>query len=242
MQDSLPIALFTVGLLAGLPVNALVVSIPAFLERQWSLDAAQMLGQESPTEHRPRSSVSLLPDQINARFSMTLLVMGGLSSWAALHYGVGTSGLAALVLVGGLLTLSLIDLDHQLLPDVLVLPLLWLGLIVNSFELFTTLSHALWGAVGGYLVLWAIRFLSRLITGDYGIGQGDLKLLAMLGAWGGWQILPVTLVLSSLVFAVVGSTLLALGKIERTALVPFGPYLAAAGWLALLYTPAWSVV
>ena len=146
------------------------------------------------------------------------------------------------MLAGGLLTLSLIDLDHQLLPDMLVLPLLWIGLIVNSFELFTNLSHALWGAVSGYLVLWAIRVLSRLITGDYGIGQGDLKLLAMLGAWGGWQILPVTLVLSSLVFAVVGSTLLALGKIERTALVPFGPYLAAAGWLALLYTPAWAVV
>lgn len=102
--------------------------------------------------------------------------------------------------------------------------------------------HALWGVVGGYLVLWSIRVLSRLITGDYGIGQGDLKLLAMLGAWGGWQILPVTLVLSSLVFAVVGSTLLAFGKIERTAFIPFGPYLAAAGWLALLYTPAWAVV
>lgn len=140
MHHTLPIALFTVGLLAGLPVSALVVSIPAFLERQWRLDAAQMLGQESPTKHRPRSSLSLLPDQINVRFSMTPLVMGGFSSWAALYYGVGPSGLAALVLAGGLLALSLIDLDHQLLPDVLVWPLLWLGLIVNSFELFTTLS------------------------------------------------------------------------------------------------------
>lgn len=242
MHPILPITIFMLGLLAGVPVSTLVIGIPTFLERQWRLDAAQMLGQESPTEHRPRSSLSLLPDQINARFSMTLLVMGGLSSWAALHFGVGPSGLAALVLAGGVLSLSLIDFDHQLLPDMLVLPLLWLGLIINSFELFTNLSHALWGAVGGYLVLWAIRVLSRLITGDYGIGQGDLKLLAMLGAWGGWQILPVTLVLSSLAFAVVGGTLFALGKIERTALIPFGPYLAAAGWLALLYTPAWAVV
>ncbi|QGF91745.1 hypothetical protein GH769_00385 [Pseudomonas sp. CFSAN084952] len=172
---------------------------------------------------------------------MTLLVMGLLSSWAGLHYGVGPSGLAALVLAGGLLTLSLFYLD-ELLPDVLVLPLLWLGLIVNSFELFTTLPHALWRAVGGYLMLWAIHVVSRLITGDYVIDQGDLKLLAMLGAWGDWHILPVTLVLSSLAFAVVGNTLLALGKIERTTLIPFGPYLAAAGWLALLYTPAWASV
>ena len=242
MYDSLLIGFFMLGLFSGFPVSALVVGVPAYLEAQWRLEAAQLLRQETAAAHLPSPFLSFRLKQLTLRTCFTMLAMGLLSTWAALHYGVGPNAIAAMVLAGGLLALSLIDIDHQLLPDVLVLPLLWLGLIVNSFELFTTLSHALWGAVGGYLVLWAIRFLSRLITGDYGIGQGDLKLLAMLGAWGGWQILPVTLVLSSLVFAVVGSTLLALGKIERTALVPFGPYLATAGWLALLFTPAWAVV
>lgn len=240
MNELLPIGLFVLGLLAAVPVNALVVGVPAYLENQWRLDAAQLLGQAPVTSPLPKLSQLLLPGQMSVRFGVTVLSMGLLSAWATLHYGVGPSAIAALVLAGGLLALSLIDLDHQLLPDVLVLPLLWLGLIVNSFELFTTLQHALWGAVGGYLVLWLVRELFSLIRGSEGMGQGDLKLLAMLGAWGGWQVLPGVLVLSSLVGIAVGGVWMASGKIDRTTPIPFGPYLAGAGWLALLYTPVWA--
>lgn len=240
MYDSLPFGLLIVGLLAGIPVNALVVVVPAYLETQWHLHAAQLQGHEPVTKGQPSPSLAFRPGQLTLRTGFTVLTMGLLSTWAALHYGVGPSAFAALVLASGLLTVSLIDLDHQLLPDVLVLPLMWLGLIVNSFDVFTTLSYALWGAVSGYLVLWSIRGLIKLISGREGMGQGDLKLLAMLGAWGGWQILPGVLVLSSLVVTLVASVGMALGLIDRKSAIPFGPFLAGAGWLALLYTPDWT--
>jgi leader peptidase (prepilin peptidase)/N-methyltransferase len=116
-----------------------------------------------------------------------------------------------------------------------VLPLLWTGLIVNSFGLFTTLSDALWGAVAGYLALWSVFWLFRLVTGKEGMGYGDFKLLAMLGAWGGWQILPLTILFSSLVGAVLGLIMLRLRNVETSTPIPFGPYLAIAGWIALLW-------
>ena len=135
----------------------------------------------------------------------------------------------------GLLAMSLIDADHQLLPDDLVLPLLWLGLIVNSFNLFTSLPEALWGAVAGYLSLWTVFWLFKLVTGKEGMGYGDFKLLAMLGAWGGWQVLPLTILLSSLVGAVLGVIMLRLRNAEASTPIPFGPYLAIAGWIALIW-------
>ena len=131
--------------------------------------------------------------------------------------------------------MSLIDADHQLLPDDLVLPLLWLGLIVNSFGLFTSLPEALWGAIAGYLSLWSVYWLFKQVTGKEGMGYGDFKLLAMLGAWGGWQILPLTILLSSLVGAVLGVIMLRLRNAETSTPIPFGPYLAIAGWIALLW-------
>lgn len=140
-----------------------------------------------------------------------------------------------LLLTWGLLAMSMIDVDHQLLPDVLVLPLLWLGLILNNFGLFVALESALWGAVAGYLSLWSVYWLFKLITGKEGMGYGDFKLLAMLGAWGGWQVLPLTILLSSVVGAVLGSILLRLQRAESSTPIPFGPYLAIAGWIALLW-------
>src|SRR5690606_25145007 len=141
---------------------------------------------------------------------------------------------AMLLLTWGLLAMSLIDCDHQLLPDALVLPLLWLGLIVNNFGLFTSLEDALWGAVAGYLSLWSVYWLFKLLTGKEGMGYGDFKLLAMLGAWGGWQILPLTILLSSLVGAILGVIMLRLRKAATGTPIPFGPYLAIAGWAALI--------
>ncbi|HTN31645.1 MAG TPA: A24 family peptidase, partial [Pseudomonas sp.] len=120
----------------------------------------------------------------------------------------------------------------------LVLPLLWLGLIANHFGLFTSLEDALWGAVAGYLSLWSVYWLFKLLTGKEGMGYGDFKLLAMLGAWGGWQILPLTILLSSLVGAVLGVILLKLRGAARGSPIPFGPYLAIAGWIALIWGDA----
>jgi leader peptidase (prepilin peptidase)/N-methyltransferase len=140
-----------------------------------------------------------------------------------------------MLLTWGLLAMSMIDVDRQLLPDALVLPLLWLGLIVNNFGLFTDLSSALWGAVFGYLSLWLVFWLFKLVTGKEGMGYGDFKLLAMLGAWGGWQILPLTVLLSSLVGAVLGVIMLKMRDQATSTPIPFGPYLAIAGWIALLW-------
>lgn len=172
---------------------------------------------------------------INRRYPFTELVCGLVSAWVAWHFGFGWQAAAVMLLSWGLLAMSLIDADHQLLPDVLVLPLLWLGLIVNYFGLLVALPDALWGAIAGYMSLWSVFWLFKLITGKDGMGHGDFKLLAMLGAWGGWYILPMTLLLSSLVGALSGLVLLRLRNAQTSTPIPFGPYLAIAGWIALLW-------
>ncbi|MFV3368583.1 prepilin peptidase [Pseudomonas sp. NY15435] len=182
-----------------------------------------------------RGKCSSCKAPISKRYPLVELACGALSAFIAWHYGFGWQAGAMLLLTWGLLAMSMIDVDHQLLPDALVLPLLWLGLIVNHFGLFTSLGDALWGAVFGYLSLWSVYWLFKLITGKEGMGYGDFKLLAMLGAWGGWQVLPLTILLSSLVGAVLGVIMLRLRNAETSTPIPFGPYLAIAGWIALLW-------
>ncbi|RON34884.1 A24 family peptidase [Pseudomonas brassicacearum] len=172
---------------------------------------------------------------ISKRYPLTELACGLLSAFIAWHFGFGWQACMVLLLSWGLLTMSLIDAEHQLLPDVLVLPLIWLGLILNSFTLFVPLHDALWGAVAGYMALWSVFWLFKLITGKEGMGHGDFKLLAMFGAWGGWQVLPLTILLSSMVGAAVGVILLRLRNAKTSTPIPFGPYLAIAGWIALLW-------
>ena len=172
---------------------------------------------------------------ISARYPLVELACCLVSGFVAWHFGFGWQAAAMLLLTWTLLALCLIDTDHQLLPDVLVLPLLWLGLIVNAGELFVPLADALWGAVAGYLSLWTVYWLFKLLTGKDGIGHGDFKLLALLGAWGGWQILPLTILLASLVGAVLGLIWLRLNRVNAATPIPFGPYLAIAGWIALLW-------
>ena len=174
-------------------------------------------------------------EPISARYPFTELACALISAMVAWHFGFGWQGAAIMLLSWGLLAMSLIDADHQLLPDVLVLPLLWLGLILNSFELQVTLDDAVWGAVVGYMSLWSVFWLFKLATGKDGMGHGDFKLLAMLGAWGGWQILPMTLLMSSLLGVIGGLILMRLRKTQASAPMPFGPYLAIAGWIALLW-------
>ena len=173
--------------------------------------------------------------RISPRYPLVELACGALTLFVAWRFGVTGTALALLLLSWGLLAMSMIDIEHQLLPDALVLPLLWLGLIVNAFEMFVPLEDALWGTVAGYLSLWSVFWVFKMVTGKEGMGYGDFKLLAMLGAWGGWQILPLTLLLSSLLGAVIGLIMLRLQRKQASTPIPFGPYLAIAGWIALLW-------
>jgi leader peptidase (prepilin peptidase)/N-methyltransferase len=151
--------------------------------------------------------------------------------------GENTTALWALLLVWCLIALTVIDFDTQLLPDNITLPLLWLGLILNYFGGLTEFTNAFWGAVAGYLSLWSVYWLFKLVTGKEGMGHGDFKLLAALGAWLGWQLLPAVILMSSVVGAVVGIALMVFRKHGREVPIPFGPYLAAAGLLCLWFGP-----
>ena len=185
-----------------------------------------------------RGKCSGCKEAISVRYPLVELACGVVSGVIAWQYGVSWEALAMLVLTWGLLAMSLIDADHQILPDTLVLPLLWLGLILNNLGMFTSLPDALWGAVLGYMSLWSIFWLFKLVTGKEGMGYGDFKLLALIGAWGGWQVLLLTILLSSVVGAVLGIIILRLQRKGYGNPLPFGPYLALAGWIALIWGDA----
>lgn len=174
---------------------------------------------------------------ISLRYPLVELLTGLLSGYAAWHFGYGLAGCAAIVLVWALVALTFIDFDTQLLPDDITLPLLWLGLLFNLFHAFTNLPNAVVGAMLGYLVLWGVYWGFKLMTGKEGMGYGDFKLLAALGAWLGWQMLPLVILLSSVVGAVVGISLMLLAKQGRNIPIPFGPYLAGGGLIALFWGP-----
>lgn len=173
--------------------------------------------------------------QISIRYPLVEALTGLLSLGVVLHFGATPAALAALVLLWGLVALTVIDLDEQLLPDQLTLPLLWLGLLVNIDSLFTDLTSAVIGAAAGYLSLWLVFQVFRLITGREGMGYGDFKLLAVFGAFLGWQMLPLVILLSSLIGAIIGIGLVVLRGRDRQIPIPFGPYLAVAGFVALLW-------
>jgi len=172
---------------------------------------------------------------IGARYPIVEGISGLLSLLIILHFGATAAGLAALVLTWGLVALTVIDLDEQLLPDQLTLPLMWLGLLVNINGTFTDLGSAVIGAAAGYLSLWLVFQVFRLLTGREGMGYGDFKLLAVFGAFLGWQYLPQVVLLSSLIGAIVGVGLVLLRGRDRQIPIPFGPYLAIAGLVALLW-------
>ena len=172
---------------------------------------------------------------ISARYPIIEAVTGLCSMVVAWHFGFTWEALAALFLTWALIALSIIDFDHQLLPDNITLPFLWIGLVLGLLALFTDIRSAVIGAIVGYLSLWSVYQLFKLLTGKEGMGYGDFKLLAMLGAWMGWQYLLVVVLLSSVVGAAVGITLATVMGRSRSIPIPFGPYLAAAGWLALLW-------
>ncbi|QJD59067.1 prepilin peptidase [Pseudomonas sp. gcc21] len=255
------------GLVIGSFLNVVIHRLPRMMERDWRIQAREILEPETehpaeptynlvlPHSHCPhcqteikawqnvpvvsyvflRGRCAQCKTRISPRYPLVELLTAVLSMVVAWQLGFGWAAAGLIFLTWGLIALSLIDADTQLLPDVIVLPLLWLGLIVNSFGVYTDLSTALWGAVFGYLSLWSVYWLFKLVTGKEGMGYGDFKLLAMLGAWGGWQVLPLTILLSSLVGAILGIIILKSRGDSNATPLPFGPYLAIAGWIALIW-------
>ena len=175
---------------------------------------------------------------ISARYPLVEALTGLLSAVVVWHFGPGVQAAAALVLTWALIALAGIDWDQQLLPDDLTLPLLWLGLLLGMAETFTPLPDAVLGAVGGYVALWLLFHGFRLLTGKEGLGRGDFKLFAALGAWMGWQALPLIALLSSGVGIVLAVMAALAGRRQVDAPIPFGPFLAIGGWMTLLWGEA----
>jgi leader peptidase (prepilin peptidase)/N-methyltransferase len=251
------------GLLVGSFLNVVVHRLPIMMEREWRAQCAQLNGQEVPAEApyslvAPRSAcphcghviawheniplLSFLIQKgrcrqcgaaISWRYPLLEAVTGLLTLFTVWHFGPTWQAAVAVLLVWGLLALTFIDFETQLLPDSLTQPLLWIGLLVNVQGLFVPLGEAVVGAVAGYMSLWLVYHAFKLLTGKEGMGFGDFKLLAVLGAWMGWKALPLVILLSSLVGAVVGVALILFSGHDRARPIPFGPYLALAGLLML---------
>ncbi len=173
--------------------------------------------------------------KISIRYPAIELLSGILSLVCAWYFGFSYQTLLLMILSWTLICLTMIDYEHQLLPDDLTLPVLWLGIICNYFGIFTDLNSSILGAVFGYLAFWSVYMGFKLLTGKEGMGHGDFKLLAMLGAWLGWQLLPVIIILSSLIGAVVGISLISFTSHTKSKPIPFGPYIAIAGWVAIFW-------
>jgi len=182
-----------------------------------------------------RGKCSACQTRISARYPLVEFLTGILFVVTLWHFGPNLQGLTALFLTAMLVAMAGIDIDTQLLPDNMTIPLMWAGVLASFWAIHTDLASSVIGAMAGYLILWSIYHLFRLLTGKEGMGYGDFKLLAALGAWMGWQMLPLVILLSSVVGAVVGLVLMGTGRLNRDKPMPFGPFIAAAGWIALIW-------
>lgn len=253
------------GLLIGSFLNVVIHRLPIMMQRESDNYVATESGKEPVHTSRynlivPRSACPHCQHQItalenipvisylviggkchgckapiSARYPIVEAITGLLSGLMIWHFGSGIAGIGAVVFVWFLIAMTFIDADTQLLPDDLTLPLLWLGLLLNLHGTFTSLENAVIGAVAGYLSLWIVYWAFKLLTGKEGMGYGDFKLLAALGAWMGWSMLPLIILLSSAVGAVIGISMMVLGRLGKGKPIPFGPYLAIAGLIALLW-------
>ncbi|MDO6427196.1 A24 family peptidase [Thalassotalea sp. 1_MG-2023] len=185
-----------------------------------------------------RGKCSQCKQKISARYPIIEAITALLSIVVAVHFDVSATTIAVLLLTWGLICLTMIDFDHMLLPDQITYPLLWLGLLININGLIVPLDEAVIGAVAGYLSLYSVFWLFKLITGKEGMGHGDFKLIAVFGAWMGWQLLPLLILMSSAVGAIVGIALILFKGHGREQAIPFGPYIAVAGWVCLLWGQA----
>ncbi len=172
---------------------------------------------------------------ISIQYPLVELFTGLVSLAIAVHFGPTPQAFFALLFSWSLIAASGIDIGHKLLPDNITLPLLWAGILLSFFDIFVTLEQSVIGAMAGYLSLWSVYMVFKRITGKEGMGYGDFKLLAALGAWMGWEMLLVIILTSSLVGAIVGISMILLKRLTKGAQIPFGPYLSAAGWISLLY-------
>jgi len=253
------------GLMVGSFLNVVIHRLPKMMEQEWHNNCLELQGKEVPEQTKysivtPRSACPQCKHQITALENIPIisyLILGGkckgcktkisirypvvealtglLTGVIAYKYGYTTTTLFAWIFTLALIALTFIDFDTQLLPDDIVLPLLWIGLLFNLNTGFTDLKSAVIGAIAGYLVLWSVYWLFKIITGKEGMGYGDFKLLAAIGAWFGWQLLPAVILLSSVVGAVIGIGLIMFrGKTGNTA-IPFGPFLALGGIAALFF-------
>ena len=253
------------GLMVGSFLNVVIYRLPKMMEREWQLQCADLSGtvlaDQAPFSLAvPRSScpgcghaISALENipvlsylwlrgkcascarPISSRYPVVEAATALLSAATAGYFGYSVAALAAILLVWALIALTFIDYDTQLLPDSITLPLLWLGLFFNLQATFVPLQSAVIGAMAGYLSLWTVNWLFKLFTGKQGMGHGDFKLLAAIGAWLGWNMLPLVILLSSVVGAAVGIVLIILTKQGRSVPIPFGPYLAGGGLIALFW-------
>jgi leader peptidase (prepilin peptidase) / N-methyltransferase len=260
-----PIIAAVVGLCVGSFLNVVIYRLPQMLERGWQRECAELRGETVPDapgynlvaprskcpscghditalENIPvvswlalRGKCSACHAPISARYPLVEILGGVLGVCALWHFGPSWAGWAACSFLWTLLALTFIDFDTQLLPDDITLPLIWAGVAVNLFGLFVPLRDAVIGAIAGYLSLWVVYWLFKLIRGKEGMGFGDFKLLAALGAWLGWQVLPVIVLMSSVVGAFVGITLVVFKGRDHSIPLAFGPYLAVAGAITLFF-------
>jgi leader peptidase (prepilin peptidase)/N-methyltransferase len=256
------------GLCIGSFLNVVIHRMPRIMETRWRAECAELNNQELPPAERynlvvPRSrcpacghTISALENipllsyialagkcsacraRISPRYPIVEALTGGLSGYIAWHFGFTPAAAAAMLFTWAMIALAFIDLDTFYLPDDLTLPLLWAGLVFNLLGGFTDLTSAVIGAVAGYLVLWLVFWMFKFATGKEGMGYGDFKLLAAIGAWLGWKMLPLVILLSSFVGAVVGVALIVAARRGRNVPIPFGPHLAVAGLVALFHGEA----
>jgi leader peptidase (prepilin peptidase)/N-methyltransferase len=255
------------GLMVGSFLNVVIHRLPKMMECEWHRNCQELKGEEVPAEAKyslvvPRSAcpncghkitalenipvISYLflrgkcsgcKTPISARYPLVEALTGALAGLITWQFGYSSLTLAAWIFTFALIALTFIDFDTFLLPDDITLPLLWMGLLYNLNGGFTLLHSAVLGAVAGYLILWSIYWIFKLVTGKEGMGYGDFKLLAAIGAWFGWQLLPAVILLSSLVGSVIGIGMIIFAKQGRSVPIPFGPYLALGGIAALFWGP-----
>jgi leader peptidase (prepilin peptidase)/N-methyltransferase len=254
-----------IGLVVGSFLNVVIVRLPKMLEREWARQCADLSVQtlEVPPRYNlvtPRSACvhcghkitameniplisyvllagrcSRCKASISLRYPAVELLTAITSGYIAWHFGFGLAASAALAFTWAMIALAYIDIDTQLLPNDITIPLLWAGLLVNLADTFTDIRSAVLGAIMGYIMLWSIYWAFKLVTRREGMGYGDFKLLAAIGAWLGWQMLPFVILVSSIAGAMIGIFLMVIAKRGRHEPIPFGPYLAGSGFAALLW-------